>query len=256
MEKVEYGIKEATPSLPDRALLVVPHKDKVLTVSYPAFGPNTYSGNLAEMQKRYSHSEDLPNISFRELTTSESISAVAYKFAERAKPEIFDPRWFQAGRIARTSKGVFANLPKDAQGNPILDEKVLNSYLDKAEKVKVGNGHIYLGENDFGFAEYETFEQKVQDCDTFAESGLARVLEHTKGRAEKLREIASPKLYKRGVNIWGFDSVSESVLRVARLNSGRVIDSGRLYVDGYNWGNYGGYAFGGLVSGEASTQKN
>ena len=100
-------------------------------------------------------------------------------------------------------------------------------------------------DNDFGFAPYETFKRGVQDCDSFVQGGLARVLEHTQEeQAKNLRTIASPKFYKRGVNVWGFDDVKEPVLRVVGLDSGRVLGDGRLGVDG-GWGDYdNGYAFG------------
>ena len=251
---VQYRITEATSSLPSRSLLGVPHRGKILAVGYPAFGPNNYNGNVADMKRRYSHSKELPNISFRELTTSESLSAVAYDFANLAKPTIFDSNWFQAGRIIRTKDGVAVNV---ANANDIAGQ------LKSAQKIKVGKGHIYLGTNDFGFAEYKTFERGVQNCDTFAQGGLARVLEHTPEQiAQNLRAIASPKLYKRGVNVLGFDPINELVSRVVSLGSGRYLDydrlgaDGRLSVSGSWYDLSSGYALGGLDSGEASTQKN
>lgn len=253
MVETQYGIIKATPSLPARDLISVPHKKGILVVSYPAFGPDNYSNNLKEMQRQYSHSKELPKISFREPATSESISAAAYDFKNRVKPEIFDPRWLQVGRIVRTSEGVFANPPVDKQGNPITDEKTLKSILNKSEKVN----EIYLSDNDFGFAPYETFNRGVQDCHTFAQGGLARILEYTEEKeAENLRTIASPKFYKRGVNVWGFDDVKEPILRVASLGSGRGLGSLRLFVGGDGWdGGSGGFAFGVLDSGEASAKK-
>ncbi|MBI2628680.1 hypothetical protein HYW74_01195, partial [Candidatus Pacearchaeota archaeon] len=125
--ELKYGIIKAKPSLPARDLFMLPHKGGDLIVSYPAFGPNSYLDNLSEMQKRYFNSEQYPEVSFREPTTSESISAAAYKFRDMAKKQILDPRWLQLGRIVRTSEGVFANPPKDADGNTILDEQVLKS---------------------------------------------------------------------------------------------------------------------------------
>ncbi|MDP2628385.1 MAG: hypothetical protein Q8P15_00620 [Nanoarchaeota archaeon] len=230
----QYGITKATPSLPAIDLLRVPHKGKTLLVGYPAFGPHTHRNNLETMSKEYSHSKELPKISFKPATTSESISVVTYDF-EKIKKEIFDPRWLQAGYIVRTQDGVFANTSE-------TKESVLKSMLDKCEKV---NG-IYLGENDFGFAPYKTFETGVQDCDTFSQGGLARVLEHTKEKtAENLRTIASPKFYKRGVNVWGFDKVKEPILRVAYLGSDGDFDYDRLDVGGFDWNvYYDGYAFG------------
>ena len=241
MENVEYGITKAKPRnllpeidllrVPYRDLLRVPYRDGKLVVAYPAFGPNTYKNNLAEMKKDYYHSEQFPNISFTPATTSESISASAYKFGEMAKKQIFNPNWLQAGPIVRTSKGVFSNPPRDKDGNPIIDEKILKSYLNGAKKV---NG-IYLVESprDFGFAPYETFSQGVQDSKEFAEGGLARLLEHSEGKvAENLKEISSPKFYPREVNVFGFDKVKEPVLRVAYLDSIGFFGDGGLHVSG------------------------
>jgi hypothetical protein len=134
------------------------------------------------------------------------------------------------------------------------DEKILKSLLKADRKV---NG-IYLLDNDAGFAPYESFTRRVQDCDTFAQGGLARVLEHTPEKeARQLRAIASPKLYKNGVDIWGFDDVKEPTLRVVCLNSTRVLGGIRLGVGG-DWNVYDdGYAFGVLnKSAEGTSQKN
>ena len=243
MEQTEqkYGVRKATPAIPERDLLVVPHRGRELVVSHPAFGPDTYANNVAEMGKPYTHSAESPAISFREPTTSESISASAYEFPTRAKPEIFDPRWLQAGRIARTSEGVFANQPRN------VDEKTLKSYLAKARNVNgiwlLPNGAIE-GVQDFGFAPYESFQTGVQDCNTFAEGGLGRVIEHAEGTAVNLRAIASPKNYKRGVNVGGFEPTKELAEKVLCLSSYWGIDDGRLFVGGY-WNDYSdGYCFG------------
>jgi hypothetical protein len=242
MKKAQYGIISAKqPKFPAKGLLIVPHKNRNLTVSYPAFGSDYFKSNIAEMQKLYSHPQTGERILFREPTTSESISAAAYDFVNLAKPMIFDPKWLQLGYIVRTSEGVFANPIIKNNGNPIIDEKTLKALLNKSEKV---NG-IYLGENDFGFASYETFKQGVQDFSDFAESGLARLLEHTKEKtAKNLSGISSAKHYKRGVNVFNFDKVQEPVLRVAGLYSSRSLGSGQLGVDGFSWYDYGGYVFG------------
>ena len=260
MAETQFGIIEATPSLPARNLLRVPHKGEVLVVSSPAFGPNTYLGNLEEMRKDYSHSKELPKISFKVPTTTESISAVAYDFENLAKLQIFDPRWLQAGRIVRTLEGVWANPPTDEQGSLITDERELKTFLDKCTEVK--GIRLYQGENhnlrDFGYAPYETFETGVQDCDTFAEGGLARLLEHTEEQAaENLRAIASPKHYKKGVNVCSFGPVGEPVLRVVTLYSVRDVRGSRLLVGGCNRGDdCDGFAFGVLDSAEGSAPKN
>ncbi len=244
MTKAQYGVRKAQVVLPTRDLLIVPHRDGILTVSHPAFGPNTYNRNLTEMQRTYVHSKELPQISFQEPTTSESISAVKYKFRKRTKFKIFDSNQLQAGRILRTSEGVITNPPRNQKGEVILDMKILKEHIDNAKKIKVGNSHIYLGNKDFGFAPYETFQIDMQECAAFAEGGLARVIEHSAKPAKKLRSIASPNNYPRGVNVWGFEPTNKPVERVLNLDSTGDCGGGRLGVFG-NWnGNNGGYAFG------------
>ena len=244
MAKEQYGIITAKkPEFPQRALLRVPNREDKLFVAYPAFGPDAYEGNLKTMSRNYSYPKTKKIISFREPTTSESISAAAYDFENIAKPQIFDSKELQVWRIVKTSEGVFANPPKDAQGNPIIDEQILKSYLNKSMEV---NGiWLYNGEDarDFGFAPYETFTEGKQDCDDFCKDGLARVLEHTSEKqAKNLREIVSSKNYPHGVDIWGFDEVKKPFLRVVDLNSG--FGSKRLLVCSSSGKGGGSYAFG------------
>jgi len=246
--KTLYGLIEpAEPECKPRALLVVPHRNEPLIVS-SQFGPNNYLNNLQEMQGNFSCLPKYPLIQFRPATTSESISAAAYEFEKRAKPQILDKNWLQLGWGVRTSEGVFANPPKDSQGKPIIDEKTL-----KAIKTKKVNG-IYLGDNDFGFAPYETFKQGLQDSEDFAEGGLARVLEHTEDKiAKNLKYISKPEIYTAGVDVWNFRSVKEPVLIVPALDSYGDQDDRRLGVYGYGHGDYrGGCAFGVRKTGEAS----
>ena len=246
----EYGVRKAQVVLPTRDLLVVPHRGVSLAVSHPAFGPNLYSNNVNEMRKTCTHSKELSQISFREPTTSESVSAAAYDFDKMAKPQILDTRWLQAGRIIRTNKGVIVNPILDSQGKAVLNSGDLEAIKTNSRKIQVGKGHIYLGTNDFGFAEYGTFQTGLQECDAFAQGGLARVIEHTKGVAPNLRAIASPVNYPNGVNVWGFESPKEPIQGVLGLSLARSLGSGRLGVTGGGWvGGYGGgvdvgYAFG------------
>ena len=235
-ETIRYGRKAAEQRevLPAIDLTVVPHKGRALTVG--VFGSNAYRDNVREMSKQYWHSSSMPRISFRPSpsTTSESISAAAYDFENEAKPKIFDPRWLQLGYIVRTQDGVFTNTQT-------TDEKSLKKLLNNVKKV---NG-IYLLDNEIGFAPYESFQKGVQDCDTFTHGGLARILEYSEGNvAENLRAIASPKFYKRGVNVWGFDEVKEPVLRVSALYSNWYFDDARLSVGGGLDEGRDGYAFG------------
>ena len=232
----KYEIRKARKVLPPIDLLPpIPHKGRMLDVA--VFGPESYRNNLEAISKEYSHPKKLSKISFHLATTSESISIAKFGFGNKgeydAKRDIFDPNWLQANYIVRTQDGVFANTK-------LTDESQLKQLLNKCEKV---NG-IYLGENDLGFAPYETFETGVQDCDTFTQGGLARVLEHTKKKiAENLRAIASPKFYKREVNVWGFGKVREPILRLAALYSVRGL-GGRLVVGTSGEGSDESYGFG------------
>lgn len=242
VKETKYGIIKQI-EFPVRELLMVPHRGGDLMVSYPAFGLKCFKNNVQEMKKSYLHPETGDIITFREPTTSKSISAAVYGFGSGeevdAKRDILDdPKLLQLGSIVRTSEGVFTNLHE-------TDEKMLKLYLSRAEKV---NG-IYLGDQ-IAFAPYETFKQGVQEYGDFAESGLARALEHTKEKtARNLKEIASPKFYKRGVNVRGFSSVKKPVLKIASLLSGGCFPGqfgvGRLGLCSRFWiSGEVGYAFG------------
>lgn len=218
------------------------------------FGPNTHNNNVASMQKRYFHSDDLPNVTFKQLSTAESLAVASYNFANLAKPNIFNPNWLQAGRILRAQEGVWINPLIDTAGNIIQDGKELEESLSKVKKVN----EIYLFDGGTSFVPYGSFEQGVQEHGKFLESGLARGLIHTSDKnANTLSQIANDAEYPRGVNVWGFEPVKEPLVRVVSLGSGRNLDGGRLDVGGGWDGNSNssslGCAFGGLVSGEAST---
>ncbi len=245
----KYGLhKTRQPENPPIDLVVVPHQGRDLIVS-PAFGPKNYRDNVAKMQNRYSHDSDevgtFPVFTFRPATTSESLSTADYGFENEVKPKIFDTRGLQAGRIVRTSEGVFTNTQ-------ITDEIELKSLLANAKKVN----RIYLIDNRIAYAPYDTFQRGIQEAGDFREGGLARALEHTRGnRAENLAAISDKKFYGLGVNVLGFDPTSEPVSRVVGLGSDRDAGCVRLNVGGDGWGDYyGGYAFGVFDSaGEAST---
>jgi hypothetical protein len=239
MNKVNYGVvKKAELKFPVRNLLVSPHKGKNLTVGYPAFGNDYYKENLTAMAENYSHPLTGEKISFRPATTSESISVAVHGFGKKgevdSKRDILDPRWLQLGYIVRTQDGIFTNTTEK-------DESKLNLLLNNAEEV---NG-IYLLKNGVAFAPYESFKTGVQDCDTFAEGGLARALEHTRDKtAEKIRQMASPEFYEEGVDVWRFDKAKKPILRVVGLDSGGSVGGGwfTLYGDYENVSN--GHAFG------------
>ena len=221
------------------------------TLDVALFGPNAYGPNREKMQERYFHSDALSNITFRPLSTTESLAVASHDFSNLAKPHIFNPRWLQAGYILRTQEGVWVNPVEDAEGKILMDAKELEKRLDK----KV-NG-IYLLEGDTSFVPYDSFERGVQEHETFLEGGLARGLMHTTDKkATILAPIANNTEYPRKVDVWGFDSVKEPALRVVSLDSGSL--GGRLYVGGDGWYDFNdGFAFGGLVSasGEASARK-
>ncbi len=250
--QTQHGIIKAKTNLPVTDLLIVPYRGGDLTVRYPAFGRDSYLGNIKNMQTDFYHSDKIPRVTFRPATTPESVSSAAYNFGKLAKPEIFNPSWLQLGWIIRTSEGVFANPPKDAEGNPITNETELKTYLNDCRKF---NG-IYLGDNDFGFAPYETFKRGVQEDGEFAEGGLARVLEHTDEKtAHNLGKISSSKNYAKGVNVWGFESVEEPTLRVSTLGSSWGLGR-RLGVGGGRGYDWVGYTFGVQEkTGEASRAK-
>jgi len=113
MNQAQYEIIKARSQFPVRELLVVPHGNNDLTVSYPAFGLDWYKKNLKVMSKDYSHLGTRERISFRPAVTHESISAAAFGFGSNeefdAKRDIFDPIWLQLGYIVRTQDGVFTN---------------------------------------------------------------------------------------------------------------------------------------------------
>ncbi len=242
MENNQNKIRKAEQRnhLPEIDLLpVISHNKENLNIA--VFGYDNYKRNIADMQEKYFHSAQLPSISFRPANTTESISAAHYNFKNIAKLEIFDPRWLQVGYIVKTQDGVFTNTIETNETN-------LKQLLNGAEKI---NG-IYLIDNQIGFAPHSSFKRGVQDADTFARGGLARVLEHTPEKvATKLKEIASPEFYKNGVDVWGFDTPEKLILKVASLSS----DGGRLGVNGY-WHGDDGYAFGVLDKSRSDATKN
>jgi len=208
----------AEQHLPLKDLLVVPYGKEDLKVG--VFGLKNYQGNLHEMRKHYFHSKEHSDITFRPLTTPQSIFALAWNFQNEGKSKILDPKWLQLGWALKTERGVYTNLPNDAQGNPITDLDALKRLLVKAKKIKVGNGDIYLGEKDFGFLPYD-FPVRLQSVEYFVRGGLARLLEGTPEIAVKLSDIASKKNYPRGINVSGFEPTEEPTLMVVGLCSGR-----------------------------------
>jgi len=247
--------QEQPELLPVLDLVRVRHQGKSLIVSRNAFGPAPFSENVAKMSANYCYPNTRRVITLRESTTSESISAAHYNFDRWAKPEIFDRNELQAGWVIKTLEGVYLNPPKDTDGKPIRDEKVLRSLRDRSLKLKDGvfvleNGRV-RGVRDFGYASYESFAGGIQETGTFVEGGLARVLEHTFGKkAKKLWEIASNNDYTE-VNVFGFGTselgeAGEPIARVVRLYSGVKVSW--LYINGGLSYGSGGCTLGTLVS--------
>ena len=170
--------------------------------------------------------------------------------------EIYEKLDSTSKRLEQTDiiSGFLKEIDADGLGTIILDEKELEQRLNQTNRVH----GIYVLEGDTSFVPYVSFERGVQEHEKFLEGGLARGLVHTADKkATTLSSIANKEEYPQGVNVWGFDSVKSPVLRVVRLLSVKYLDGGSLDVGGDSWDedDYG-YAFGGLVSGEASAPKN
>lgn len=262
-------IKRIRPESPMRELIVVPHKGKNITLSFPPFGEDSYSNSRERMQRNYSHPLTGKKISFRPATISESISAAAYEFGSGseadAKKANLDPTWLQLGYMIQTEDGIWTNTEATYKCIPTGDgdwvysqkphENELKSLLNGAKKV---NG-IYLLNNGIGFAPFESFETGLQDVDTFVRGGLARVLEHTDNKvATKLRKIGSPKFYKEGISVssrYNYNSLFTSRSLVPFISSNEHFDNNALGV-GWGYDVYGGgYAFGVLKENKNNEQE-
>ena len=230
----KYGIRKAElrEMLPEIDLFpTILHAGKQLDIA--VFGPDIYKNNISNMQKKYFHSRQLPNISFRPATSAESTSILVPPNFKYCKTKILNPRGLQLCREIKTSDGVYLNPQKNTFEGDEVDEKTLKSFLKPDKKV---NG-IYLLDNDFTFVPYESFEQGVQESGDFAEGGLARGLEHTQEKkASNLAIISDKKNYPRGVNVFRFDPVTEAVVRVVCLYSYRGYDGLIVVGDGWNDG--------------------
>jgi len=257
----EYGVieeKQAQPKFPVRSLLRVPHQGASLIVTRNHFGPDYFEDNVAEMQKSYCYPDTWEIISFREPTTSETISAIVYQFTKLAKPEVLDPHWLQAGKAFKASEWVVVNPPRDRQGNLITDERTLKGFLNDVTKVngiyRLSNGKLD-GVKDCSFVPYESFARGVQSGADFARSGLARGLEYADGeKAQNLEVISAGENYPKGVNVRGFEP--ESKIRIVDLGFGSGLDRYWLCVDG-NWDDFNAYAVGVLnKSAEGASPKN
>ncbi len=190
-------------------------KQEEIRLDIPIFGPDAYSLNVAKIRS----ARTLSGRKFRECTTVESMIISALDFIKVIKPKIFDLSSLQIGRIVKMPEGIVANPPMNNRGDTILKRDKIKNFIDSARKIKIGKGNIYLGENDFGFAEYETFQHDAQDCKTFLEGGLARILEHSAQSAQPFKVIANSKIYKRGMDVYSFHPANKIVEQVVCLKS-------------------------------------
>lgn len=193
MVRKKYGIIK--PKAPMINLLEVPHQRRGLTVTYDTFGPAPHNGNLGDISGWYTDPRTGRNLDLIRPTTSESISAAAYKFVRMGKDS---PPALWLGEVLKTSEGVFVNPP-------VREKDTLKStYLNLSEKVR---GIHLLDQEDFAFAPYETFKEGAQTAEDFVLGGLARALEHTRGRvARNLRALFVHKYEKPVmVDVYGFD---------------------------------------------------
>jgi hypothetical protein len=200
MDLSSFGLKKSertSNGLPRRALLVVPYGGQKLVVAYPLFGPCNYEIGSSLMSSDYSHSRNIPWVSFRPPTTSESLAAAVYDSIGRRRA--LDNSSLLLGQVVRTSQGFFANPPFGSNGEFVTNERELLVLLNGTEKI---NG-VYIVPNseklrDFGFAPYESFIDtnpesflgNTQSIDAFCSSGLARILGHSGGKAIDLELIA------------------------------------------------------------------
>jgi len=230
MSRSSYRLREAeAPELPLIDVLEGPNG-----ILVAEFGPDTYGNNVARMRGPYFNSRYNPRLSFAPATTRRSLDVTAANI-EQVKQRILDEGWLQAGRIARTIKGVYLNT----QGTE--GEAELSDYLADSENVE---GIWLPQESNVVFVPYKTFRTGDQEVGIFVEGGLARGLEMTHSMsANNLAVIASKDNYPKGVKVFGFDPVGEGEVlhRVVSLYT----DFSRLYVGGDNFSDHGkGIAFG------------
>jgi len=201
----KYRLKEATlqNNLPDIPLMLRPHKGKNVRIA-EFYG--SYFRTISEMEKHYRHSRYFSDITFTSMTTPESLEHTVFDWD--LAQHLFSTERVNLGIYVRTGEGVYINPGKtitkfetETGGEPKLqlDMEGLTNLRDKAEKI---NG-IYLGEDDFAFAPWESFKssQSWNDCleaKEFAEGGLARAIEHTSEKiAPTLFKIVSSCQYKK-----------------------------------------------------------
>ncbi len=220
---IKYLEQTAKPrnNLPDISLTMRPHNGKEVMI---ANFRGTYYGAIEDMNKHYWHSEDLSDITFAPVTTVESLSYETFGRENLGWP-LFCCDDLNAGIFVRTPEGVYINPGKTVKQverknswdslHLKLDMNALRNLKDKATKI---NG-IYLGENDFAFAPWRSFNnEREQSPKEFAEGGLARAIEHTSEKiAEKLYKVASS--YKSTTYVMWFEIPKKPVIGQVHLGS-------------------------------------
>ena len=130
MPNQQYGlIKKPIQRYPYIDLLFVPHKERDLIVSFPAFGPNTYTKNLESINQTYTDPRDELHISLRPATISESISVVAYGFGSYGEVDF---------------KSVFKMLKEVAFDGPFTFQVYRNKESNEVEILK--KSHMFIND--------------------------------------------------------------------------------------------------------------
>jgi hypothetical protein len=234
----EYGaIKQVLPKFPVMNLIRISHKKEYLTVTETSFGIDSFKKNIEKLRESYCFPNTWEIISFREPTTSESISYISHKLIKMKKRGFLNFNWMQVGRVLKAGEGVWVNMPKDSQGKTITDETELKRYLKGVAPVKVNKGRVYIvpnreGLRDLGYAEYGSFEQGVQESATFAYGGLARILDHTEELCTNLLDISSKNNFRRGVNVTCFDKSNQTFPSLVGFDCRWSLLWDMLYIDG------------------------
>ncbi len=205
MARQQYEMRLAE-EIPRKDLLPI-IKQKRHQLDMALFGKASYKENITSMEKIYFHSRELPNITFRPATVSESIAAAAYDFENSAKPQILGKTSLQLGYVVTTPEGIFVDTTT-------TDEDDLKEILANSRKVngvwvyqkykKKFRGTRFVPNESF----LEAPGYNTQSWTVFVRGGLARALEYTSpkelerfGEANNLSKIASSDFYRNGVRV-------------------------------------------------------
>jgi hypothetical protein len=181
----KYQSRNAKPrnNLPDISMMLRPLHGKDVRIAR-FYGQ--YYRALENMGKHYWHSNYFSDITFAPVTSTEALRHVM--FDESLANYIFSSPRLNLGLYVRTSEGIYFNPGNAVKTLPVefgvpeinLDLEELTNLKNKSVKVN----DIYLGENDFSFAPWETFRTSKNNFDEipaleFAKGGFARALEHS-----------------------------------------------------------------------------